>query len=137
MSTTTRVLCPASLGNWLEAHAEEIDTEQTLAAQVLPHLGEAGVFRLGIPKNLGGTGGGTGHAIEAVASVAEHSLAAAFVFWSQRTFIEYLLESDNSSLRERWIEPLLCGELAGATGLSNAMKHLSSIESLTDEGHLR
>lgn len=130
MSSAPRVPCPAVLKDWLEAHAESIDAEQALAGQILPRLGEAGVLRIGVPKNLGGAGGTIAHAIEAVASVAESSLAAAFVFWGQRTFIEYLLESDNAPLRERWIEPLLRGEFAGATGLSNAMKYLSNIESL-------
>jgi alkylation response protein AidB-like acyl-CoA dehydrogenase len=118
------------LETWLDAHAEAIDTEQELASGILPRLGRAGVFRIGVPTNLGGTGGGIGDAIEAVAKVAEHSLAAAFVFWGQRTFIEYLLQSSNETLRTRWLAPLLSGELAGATGLSNAMKYLSAIEPL-------
>jgi alkylation response protein AidB-like acyl-CoA dehydrogenase len=63
--------------------------------------------------------------------VAERSLTAAFVFWGQRTFIEYLLHSPNAALRERHLPALLAGELAGATGLSNAMKFLSGIESLS------
>ena len=58
------------------------------------------------------------------------ALTAAFVFWGQRTFIEYLLQSPNASLRERWLAALLEGSFAGATGLSNAMKYLSGIESL-------
>ncbi|MGA7814936.1 acyl-CoA dehydrogenase family protein [Caballeronia sp.] len=118
------------LETWLDTHAEAIDTEQELASEILPRLGRAGVFRIGVPTNLGGTDGTIGDAIEAVAKVAEHSLAAAFVFWGQRTFIEYLLQSSNETLRTRWLAPLLSGELAGATGLSNAMKYLSAIEPL-------
>jgi alkylation response protein AidB-like acyl-CoA dehydrogenase len=62
--------------------------------------------------------------------VAEQSLTAAFVCWGQRTFIEYLLQSPNALLRERWLPDLLAGKKAGATGLSNAMKFLSGIEQL-------
>jgi len=120
----------SELEAWLDAHAEAIDTEQELASEILPRLGRAGVFRIGVPTNPGGTGGTIRDAIEAVAKVAEHSLAAAFVFWGQRTFIEYLLQSSNETLRTRWLAPLLSGELAGATGLSNAMKYLSAIEPL-------
>jgi alkylation response protein AidB-like acyl-CoA dehydrogenase len=118
------------LAAWLDEHAEAIDAGQELAAQILPQLGHAQLFRVGVPVELGGTGGSTVDAIEAVADVAAHSLAAAFVFWGQRTFIEYLLASPNESLRSRWLPSLLSGELAGATGLSNAMKYLSSIEPL-------
>lgn len=118
------------LAAWLDEHAEAIDARQDLAAQILPQLGRAQLLRIGVPVHLGGSGGTTVNAIEAIASVAAHSLAAAFVFWGQRTFIEYLLHSPNEGLRARWLPLLLSGELAGATGLSNAMKYLSSLEPL-------
>ena len=75
-------------------------------------------------------GSDAGDAIEAVSQLAEHSVAAAFVAWGQRVFIEYLLHSPNQALARDWTGPLLRGELAGATALSNAMKFLSGIESL-------
>ena len=115
---------------WLDANAEAIDAHQELASEILPRLGRAGVFRIGVPAHLGGSGATIADAIEAVAHVAEHSLAAAFVFWGQRTFIEYVLQSPNETLRTRWIDALTSGEMAGATGLSNAMKYLSNIEPL-------
>jgi alkylation response protein AidB-like acyl-CoA dehydrogenase len=118
------------LAAWLDEHAEAIDAGQDLAAQILPQLGRAQLLRIGVPVHLGGSGGTTVDAIEAVAAVAAHSLATSFVFWGQRTFIEYLLQSPNEGLRNRWLPTLLAGELAGATGLSNAMKYLSSLEPL-------
>lgn len=135
---TTSALRPVTneLGAWLDTHAEAIDTGQELASDILPRLGQAGLFRIGVPTDLGGTGGVIGDAVEAVANVAEHSLAAAFVFWGQRTFIEYLLQSSNETLRVRWLDRLLSGELAGATGLSNAMKYLSNIEPLQMKARL-
>lgn len=118
------------LAAWLDENAEAIDAGQDLAAQIVPQLGRAGLFRVGVPAQDGGLDGTTVDAIEAIASVANHSLTAAFVFWGQRTFIEYLLQSPNEGLRSRWLPALLRGEFAGATGLSNAMKYLSNIESL-------
>lgn len=118
------------LAAWLDANAEAIDTAQTLAFEILPRIGRADLFRIGVPTHEGGVGGRTVDAIEAVSSVAAHSLTAAFVFWGQRTFIEYLLQSPNEALRARWLPALLHGELGGATGLSNAMKYLSNIEPL-------
>ncbi|MDM8357701.1 acyl-CoA dehydrogenase family protein [Pandoraea communis] len=119
-----------ALAAWLDTHAETLDTDATLCGDVLPQLATAGLLRIGVPAELGGAGGTIGDAIDSVADVAEHSFAAAFVLWGQRTFIEYLLQSPNQGLRERLLPALLSGELAGATGLSNAMKFLSAIEPL-------
>lgn len=116
--------------SWLVDDAEDHDRGTTDADRLLTALGERGLFRIGVPQSQGGSGGGTYDGVEAIAAIAERSLTAAFVFWGQRTFIEYLLQSANTTLRERWLPTLLAGEFAGATGLSNAMKFLSGIESL-------
>ncbi|NML28988.1 acyl-CoA dehydrogenase family protein [Zoogloea dura] len=116
--------------DWIAAHAASLDAGPEHADQVVPLLGAAGFFRIGVPVALGGSGGSTFDAVQAIARVAERSLTAAFVFWGQRCFIGYLLDSDNAALRQRWLPALLEGEVAGATGLSNAMKFLSGIESL-------
>ncbi|GGX93579.1 acyl-CoA dehydrogenase [Massilia dura] len=121
---------PAALADWLATHADRLDTTQELAAEVVPRLAGAGLFAIGVPAALGGSGGDVRDAIEAIAAVAERSLTASFVFWGHRTFIEYVLQSPNAKLRERWLAPLLSGEIAGATGLSNAMKFLGGIEAL-------
>ncbi len=118
------------LAAWLDAHADALDTTPALASGILPRLAQAGLPRIGVPGALGGAGGTTVDAIEAIAAVARHSLTAAFVLWGHRAFIEYLLQSANDALRARWLPALLNGEYAGATGLSNAMKYLSNIESL-------
>jgi alkylation response protein AidB-like acyl-CoA dehydrogenase len=120
----------AALAAWLDAHAETLDANATLAAEVLPQLAGAGLPRLGVPVELGGAGGTLDDAINSVAFVAEHSFSAAFVLWGQRVFIEYLLQSPNRGLRDRLLPALLRGELAGATALSNAMKYLSALEPL-------
>lgn len=114
----------------LLAQADALDHDASLAAQVVPALGRSGVLRVGVPREHGGDGGTTGDALEAIAAVAAHSLTAAFVFWGQRASIEYLLQSPNAALRDLWLPRLLAGEVAGATGLSNAMKFLSGLEAL-------
>lgn len=119
-----------NIQNWLREHADQLDTEQVLAEEIVPQLAAADLFAIGVPQAQGGSGGDIRDAINAIAEVAEHSLTSAFVFWGHRTFIEYLLHSPNHVLAEREIPALLKGERAGATGLSNAMKFLSGIESL-------
>uniref|UniRef100_UPI0035937776 acyl-CoA dehydrogenase family protein n=1 Tax=Oxalicibacterium faecigallinarum TaxID=573741 RepID=UPI0035937776 len=123
-------MLPTTLQTWLQAQSDTLDRSQDLASEVLPKLSEAGLFGVGVPQQYGGSGGDVRDAIHAIADVAEYSLTAAFVFWGHRTFIEYLLHSPNHVLAERWIARLAKGERAGATGLSNAMKFLSGIESL-------
>lgn len=124
-------ILPQDLRDWLTQHADALDEGSLDAATVLPRLASAGLFRIGVPESKGGLAGtDIGDAIEAVSQIAELSVASAFVAWGQRVFIEYLLTSPNAALTERWLAPLLAGELAGATALSNAMKFLSGIESL-------
>ncbi|WP_454867013.1 acyl-CoA dehydrogenase [Pseudomonas lini] len=123
------MLNPA-LSQWLDTHAQALDLGDCDPQHVLSQLASADVLRVGISPALGGSGGTVADAVEVVAAVASHSLAAAFVFWGQRAFIEYLLQSPNTVLREGLLPSLLVGELAGATGLSNAMKFLSGIEAL-------
>ncbi len=126
----TAPLLSPELAAWLHDHAEELDATPALAEQVVPQLAAAGLFAIGVPQDQGGSGGTVVDAIDAIAAVAEHSVTSAFVFWGQRTFIEYILQSPNAALRDKWLAPLMRGEYAGATGLSNAMKFLSGIESL-------
>lgn len=117
-------------GRWLDTHANALDLGSQDPEQVLAQLVAGDVLGVGIDTAQGGRGGDLTDAVEAVAAVAAHSLAAAFVLWGQRAFIEYLLHSPNAALRQRLLPDLLSGNLAGATGLSNAMKFLSGIETL-------
>lgn len=118
------------LSQWLAAHAESLNRDDADGDAIIPRLAQAGLFKVGVPLAAGGDGRDAGDAALAIAEVAEHSLAAAFVFWGQRTYIEYLLQSPNTGLAQRWLPKLLAGHYAGATGLSNAMKFLGGIEAL-------
>jgi alkylation response protein AidB-like acyl-CoA dehydrogenase len=118
----------AELFGWLEAHAVRLDSEADWAAELLPRL--AAACLPGVAEALGGAGGDVNDGVEAIAAVSERSLAAGFVLWGHRTYIEYLLRSPNAALRERLLPDLLAGRIAGATGLSNAMKFLSGLAEL-------
>jgi alkylation response protein AidB-like acyl-CoA dehydrogenase len=115
---------------WLEDAADALDTGLQAPSTLLPALAAAGLPRVGVPASLGGSGGDVTDAVAAIAAVSAHSLAAGFVLWSQRTYIEYLLQSPNAALRDRLLPDLLEGRVAGATGLSNAMKFLAGLEGL-------
>lgn len=122
-------LTPA-LQSWLRTHAAALHESDAQGDALLEQLGRAGLFGIAVPTALGGGGQVPHQAVQAIAEVAEHSLTAAFVLWAQRAFIDYLCVSDNHAARERWLPGLLGGTLAGATGLSNAMKFLSQLEPL-------
>jgi len=126
---SARWVTPA-LQAWLAAHAQSLHEGSARADDVVPQLTAAGLTQLGVAPAWGGAGGPARHAVEAITEVAEHSLTAAFVLWAQRAFIDYLCVTDNEAARQAWLPGLLSGQLAGATGLSNAMKFLSQLEPL-------
>ncbi|BCQ62339.1 hypothetical protein PBOI14_40890 [Pseudomonas sp. Boi14] len=72
----------AQLSEWLDAQAQALDQGQCDPQQVLARLAGAEVLRVGIDPAQGGSGGDLTDALEVMASVASHSLAAAFVCWA-------------------------------------------------------
>ncbi|MDP2354718.1 MAG: acyl-CoA dehydrogenase family protein [Beijerinckiaceae bacterium] len=128
-----RISLPDDIATWLAAQASALDRDEAVASSLLPQLGRAGLFTIGAPKRFGGDGEQTTEAIEAIAAVSELSLAAGFVFWGHRTYLEYLLQSPSSALRDRLAPAIVRGEVAGATALSNAMKFLAGLEGLQIE----
>jgi alkylation response protein AidB-like acyl-CoA dehydrogenase len=129
--TSSEATLHPELLRWLENAADGLDLGNTLdPADVLPTLAQYGLPRVGVPTEYGGSGGAITDAIETIAAVSGRSLAAGLVLWGHRTYIEYLLQSPNHPLRQRLLPDLLNGSIAGATGLSNAMKFLSGLEDL-------
>jgi alkylation response protein AidB-like acyl-CoA dehydrogenase len=118
------------LATFLSENAEALDANEVDPEILVQKLAAHGSFRVGVPREHGGSGGTIGEAVALLVSIAQRSLTAAFVLWAQRTFVEYLLCTPNHALREQWLPALLDGRTAGATGLSNAIKFLSGIEEL-------
>ena len=121
---------PPAFRDWIVGAAHGLDSGETPAAEVVPQLAVAGLPGVGVAEALGGSGGETFDAVQAIAAVARESLAAAFMLWGQRSYIEYLLQTPNRPLLARHLPDLLSGRVAGASGLSNAMKSLAGLEAL-------
>ncbi len=119
------VLSP-ELSQWLEEHALSLDSDASQAQALLPRLAQNGLLSIGLKADFSDFG----DAVQSIVEVAEHSLTAGFVLWSQRTFIEYLRDVQDPAMRDRYLPGLLDGTIAGATGLSNAIKFLGGIEEL-------
>lgn len=114
---------------WLADEAELLD-QSSAQTYLLGRLAARGLTRIGVPEELGGSGGSAAEVVESIASLAQDSLAASFVLWGHRCYTEFVIKSDNQPLRERELPALLGGVWAGATGMSNAMKFVCGIESL-------
>jgi alkylation response protein AidB-like acyl-CoA dehydrogenase len=121
------------LVGWLDEHAQALDCGPSQSDSLLPQLAKSDLLRAGVPAGEGGSGGTLSAAVAIVAELAEHSLAAAFVYWAQRTMIECLLHSPNRPLAQRLLPSLLDGTVAGAPGLSSATKFMGGL----DQVHLR
>lgn len=127
---TGSVTLPSGFAHWLVKSANAIDIGEQGATEVLPQLISSGVAGIGVPVSRGGTGGDVVDAMMAIAAVAEESLAVAFMLWGHRSYLEYLLQTPDQALAERHLPELLSGKIAGASGLSNAMKFLAGLERL-------
>ena len=55
---------------WIATHAASLDAGPEHADRLVPLLGAAGFFRIGVPLELGGSGGTTFDAVQAIARVA-------------------------------------------------------------------
>lgn len=99
-------------------------------AESLSLLAKAGRLTSGVPESLGGAGGTLLSAVEEISSVSEECLTSGFVFWCQRTLIEFLVKSPNYWLRHQILPKILRGECSGTVGFSNAMNYLTGIEQL-------
>ncbi|NNG21450.1 acyl-CoA dehydrogenase [Massilia sp. ML15P13] len=119
-----------TLAAWLDSQADALDSDHTQADQLLATLAASGVFGAAVPVAQGGAGGAASTAVALAAALAEHSLAAGFVFWAQRATIECLLRSPNHDLVRKLLPSLLNGATAGAPGLSNAIRSLSGLDQL-------
>jgi alkylation response protein AidB-like acyl-CoA dehydrogenase len=123
-----------SLVAWLDEHADSLDAD-TLHADALPaRLAQAGLFAVAVPEGEGGDGRALSAAVDVVAGLAERALGAAFVYWAQRAVIACLLASPNRELVRRLVPDLVHGRLAGAPGLSNAMKFMGGLDRLRITG---
>ena len=76
-------------------------------------LGKEGLFRLGVPRSLGGHGGTKEDVVRAVAVVAKRHPKSGVLLASQRLLIEVLLQAENIGVMEYQLPDLLDGHIGG------------------------
>ena len=116
---------PLPARQWLRDHAPSLDRTTRHATALLPLLAKAGLLRQDTALD---------EAVDALAEVSSESLAAGFVLYSQRGFIEVLRLGHNVALREHLLCAVEEGRLAGAMGLSGAFGHLAQGTPLPVQG---
>ncbi|BCA52992.1 hypothetical protein W02_01320 [Nitrospira sp. KM1] len=125
------------LRTFLAQRADGMNDGTVPGEQAIHAIAQEEWLGLGVPARLGGSGGPLLGAIESIAAVSEYCLTSGFLLWCHRMLIEYLAHSENPWLHEQVLPRLLTADLHGATGLSNAVKHLAGIEPLRVEAELR
>ena len=66
---------------WLNQHAAEIDQSNQYADELFKRVAQEGIFKIGVPEELGGKGGSFQQAIESVREISTYSLTAGFISW--------------------------------------------------------
>lgn len=122
-SAVTTLPLPAR--QWLQDHAPSLDRTTRHAAALLPLLAKARLLQAAMDLDT---------AVDALADVSAQSLAAGFVLYAQRSFIEVLRLSHNVALREHLLPAVEEGRLAGTLGLSGAFAHLAQGTPLPVQG---
>jgi len=108
--------------------AERIDHDGFYPEAAFRSLGEGGLFALHLAEHAPLGAPSLGLAVEAMALVGETCMSTAFCTWCQDACGWYLELSRNAALRERLQPAIASGARLGGTGLSNAVKAFSGIE---------
>lgn len=104
-----------------------IDKGVLYPADILRNLGVAGAWSTHLARD------GKADLRDAIATmsiVSQTCTASGFMAWCQDTLGWYVLNTDNTALRDRLLPKIATGEQLGGTGLSNPMKTFYGIEQL-------
>ncbi|MGD8214236.1 hypothetical protein [Aestuariimicrobium sp. Y1814] len=138
MSTLTApapALIPPALGDVLRqlaADAREVDTAGVPVAPKLRDLGEAGLLDQGIDDLLAGRADASDlrASVATIAALAGECLSTGFSAWAHRVVVDYLARGTHSPATAELLSALRHGEVAGATGMAQALKSLAGLGEL-------
>jgi len=108
----------------------EIDQQGRYPEDFLRKLGSIGGYAAALPADLGGLELGLAAQVDVITTVGGACGSTAFLVWCQSACVRYLLASDNTAVRARFLDAVSRGDLLAGTGMSNAVKHLAGIENI-------
>jgi alkylation response protein AidB-like acyl-CoA dehydrogenase len=134
-------LLPAAYGDGIDALIQETLAPQADAidkglypGDFMRALGRLGGFGAALPAASGGLGLDLAAQIDIIARVGRACGSTAFLTWCQAACAWYLRQTGNAAARDRYLAPIVRGEILAGTGMSNAVKHLAGIERINLRG---
>lgn len=109
---------------------QQVDQQSFFPADYLRALGTVGGFAASVPTQYGGLGLDLSLQIDVTQRVARTCGTTAFLVWCQSSCAWYLQHTPNAAIQERYLAQVASGEILAATGMSNAIKHLTGIEKI-------
>src|SRR5690606_26456063 len=134
-------LLPAAYGDGIDAliqatlapQADAID-KGLYPGDFMRSLGRLGGFGAALPAASGGLGLALAAQIDIIARARRACGSTAFLTWCQAACAWYLRQTGNAAARDRYLAPIVRGEILAGTGMSNAVKHLAGIERINLRG---
>lgn len=100
--------------------AMNVDAADQIPAGHLDALASAGLYGLAGPRSAGGWDADLATFCAVIEIISSGCLATAFVWLQHHSAVRALAASDNSGLRDRWLEPLCAGAQRAGVALGGA-----------------
>lgn len=112
----------------LATHASELDQSSQWPTAQLHLLGEMGLFRWFVSRELGGDGRSEPDLLVAYIELARSCLTTAFILTQRQAAVSRIVATENKPLRNELLPGLLSGELFATVGISHlttSRRHLA------------
>lgn len=104
----------------IEPVASQIDEEDRFPAEVIGRVAAKGLMGIGLPKEYGGTGGGSTYAVIATEEIAYASAAVATIILANASLTGYPIYAyGNEAQRKKYLVPMAAGQKIGAFALTD------------------
>ncbi|MBC8104494.1 MAG: acyl-CoA/acyl-ACP dehydrogenase [Cytophagales bacterium] len=120
----------AAIAEDLRPNLREIDEGGKYPRAFLERVGAIGGFRQGTPTALGGAGNGLRYTIQIMEEISRDCLSTGFCYWCHTVCAWYAQTGGSDFLKQEILPRLTSGQMLGATGMSNPMKHFAGIEKI-------
>ncbi|MDK6233185.1 acyl-CoA dehydrogenase family protein [Aerococcus sanguinicola] len=92
---------------FIDPISSNLDKECRFAEEVFEELGKKGYFKLIIPKEMGGLGGGIREDVEVVRAIAESNPSVGLCYMMHNVALSYLLKYGNDTIKEKIVKDIV------------------------------